>query len=30
MLLCDMCDHGYHMQCLSPPLTEVGYRSYLD
>lgn len=23
MLLCDGCDLGYHMQCLSPPLTEV-------
>nr|XP_026501798.1 PHD and RING finger domain-containing protein 1 isoform X1 [Vanessa tameamea]XP_026501799.1 PHD and RING finger domain-containing protein 1 isoform X1 [Vanessa tameamea]XP_026501800.1 PHD and RING finger domain-containing protein 1 isoform X1 [Vanessa tameamea] len=23
MLLCDGCDLGYHMQCLSPPLSEV-------
>ncbi|XP_059045610.1 PHD and RING finger domain-containing protein 1-like [Achroia grisella] len=23
MLLCDGCDLGFHMQCLSPPLTEV-------
>ncbi|CAH4037870.1 unnamed protein product [Pieris brassicae] len=23
MLLCDGCDLGYHMQCLTPPLTEV-------
>ncbi|XP_050348273.1 PHD and RING finger domain-containing protein 1 isoform X2 [Nymphalis io] len=23
MLLCDGCDLGYHMQCLSPPLAEV-------
>ncbi|XP_045769357.1 PHD and RING finger domain-containing protein 1 isoform X2 [Maniola jurtina] len=23
MLLCDRCDLGYHMQCLSPPLTEI-------
>lgn len=23
MLLCDGCDLGYHMACLSPPLDEV-------
>lgn len=23
MLLCDHCNQGYHMDCLSPPLTEV-------
>ncbi|KAI5637677.1 PHD-finger domain-containing protein [Phthorimaea operculella] len=23
MLLCDGCDLGFHMQCLTPPLTEV-------
>ena len=23
MLLCDGCDCGFHMQCLSPPLTEL-------
>lgn len=23
MLLCDRCDLGYHMQCLSPPLEQV-------
>lgn len=23
MLLCDGCDQGYHMQCLSPALTEI-------
>lgn len=23
MLLCDGCDLGYHMQCLTPPLSEV-------
>ena len=23
MLLCDSCDHGYHMDCLSPPITVV-------
>nr|XP_034829405.1 PHD and RING finger domain-containing protein 1-like [Maniola hyperantus] len=23
MLLCDRCDLGYHMHCLSPPLTEI-------
>ncbi|XP_055593418.1 serine/arginine repetitive matrix protein 2-like [Uranotaenia lowii] len=23
MLLCDSCNLGYHMECLSPPLTEV-------
>ncbi|XP_046668844.1 uncharacterized protein LOC124359827 isoform X1 [Homalodisca vitripennis] len=23
MLLCDACDHGYHMECLNPPLDHV-------
>ncbi|KAL5273837.1 PHRF1 family protein [Megaselia abdita] len=23
MLLCDRCDQGYHMDCLSPPLTAI-------
>lgn len=23
LLLCDQCDEGYHMECLSPPLAEV-------
>jgi hypothetical protein len=23
MLLCDTCDSGWHMQCLSIPLTQV-------
>uniref|UniRef100_A0A1B6MT05 PHD and RING finger domain-containing protein 1 n=1 Tax=Graphocephala atropunctata TaxID=36148 RepID=A0A1B6MT05_9HEMI len=23
MLLCDVCDHGYHMECLNPPLDQV-------
>ncbi len=23
MLLCDGCDHGYHMDCLEPPLVNV-------
>lgn len=23
MLLCDECDKGFHMDCLSPPLTEI-------
>lgn len=23
MLLCDGCDHGYHMACLSPPLNAM-------
>jgi len=23
MLLCDVCDKGYHMQCLSPPLSAI-------
>ena len=23
MLLCDQCDHGYHLYCLSPPLPRV-------
>lgn len=23
MLLCDGCNHGFHMDCLTPPLTEV-------
>ena len=23
MLLCDGCDSGYHLECLTPPLTEV-------
>ena len=23
LLLCDRCDHGYHLDCLSPPLAEV-------
>lgn len=23
MLLCDHCNHGYHMDCLSPPLSEI-------
>lgn len=23
MLLCDLCDRGYHMHCLQPPLTSV-------
>jgi hypothetical protein len=23
MLLCDGCDAGYHMACLTPPLTNV-------
>lgn len=23
MLLCDGCDLGFHMQCLTPPLSEV-------
>lgn len=23
MLLCDICDRGYHMQCLDPPLQQV-------
>lgn len=27
MLLCDGCDLGYHMQCLTPPLSEVCSRA---
>lgn len=23
MLLCDGCDRGYHMECLTPPITTV-------
>ncbi|XP_077787959.1 PHD and RING finger domain-containing protein 1 isoform X3 [Podarcis muralis] len=23
LLLCDGCDHGYHMECLNPPLSEI-------
>jgi len=23
MLLCDDCDRGYHMECLTPPITTV-------
>lgn len=23
MLLCDGCDCGYHLECLTPPMTEV-------
>lgn len=23
MLLCDGCDRGYHLECLTPPLDEV-------
>lgn len=23
MLLCDLCDYGYHMECLNPPLQTV-------
>lgn len=23
MLLCDGCDLGYHLECLTPPMTEV-------
>ena len=23
MLLCDSCDHGYHISCLRPPLHDV-------
>ncbi|CAG4928640.1 unnamed protein product [Colias eurytheme] len=29
MLLCDGCDLGYHMQCLTPPLTEVPASQWL-
>ena len=23
LLLCDRCDHGYHLDCLDPPLSDV-------
>lgn len=23
MLLCDNCDRGYHLECLTPPMTAV-------
>lgn len=23
MLLCDICDSGYHMDCINPPLFQV-------
>lgn len=23
MLLCDNCDRGYHLECLTPPMTTV-------
>ena len=23
IVLCDECNHGFHMKCLSPPLTEL-------
>ncbi|XP_026736700.1 PHD and RING finger domain-containing protein 1-like [Trichoplusia ni] len=29
MLLCDGCDLGYHMQCLTPPLSEVPIDQWL-
>ncbi|KPJ03744.1 PHD and RING finger domain-containing protein 1 [Papilio xuthus] len=29
MLLCDGCDRGYHMQCLTPPLTTVPLSQWL-
>ncbi|CAH0683401.1 unnamed protein product [Spodoptera exigua] len=29
MLLCDGCDLGYHMQCLTPPLSEVPAEQWL-
>lgn len=28
MLLCDGCNRGYHMDCLSPPLTEIPESSW--
>ena len=28
MLLCDECNMGYHMECLTPPLTEVPPREW--
>ena len=29
MLLCDMCDRGYHMQCHKPPISEKPSGSWI-